>query len=80
VDGDAYPTDTPLTANSTWSVATCIVACEFVLLAAQGVSVGKVEGAHSLSCAWAHEQADSPATIPFPPTPFPRGGAVSFTT
>jgi len=79
VDGDAYPTDTPLTANSTWSIAESVVVCELVLLAAQGVSVGKVEATQILSCAWAHEHTDSPPQIPFPPAPFPLGRAGLFT-
>ena len=67
MDGDAYPTDTPLTANSTNSISRFVVIRESVLLAAQGVSVGKVgTRISSRPALMRDEHADSPPRQ-FPP-------------
>ncbi len=72
MDGDAEPTDTPLTANSTNIISCFVVVRESVLLAAQGVSVGWWKALTFISYAWAHDHTDSPLQIPFP-QPFSSG-------
>ncbi len=74
MDGDAEPTDTPLTANSTNIISPFVVVRESVLLAAQGVSVGWWR-ARTLSRALGRTNMRT-ALPRFPfPNPFPLGRA-----